>query len=176
MDNNLKALCKLANIKQEALARELGVTQGVISGWSSGRYSPSAENLIQLSRILNISTDCILGLKPVPEGYPDHVAPVEYNEVIHQNEKAAEQPRDFKPTKKPPFTQEQTAYLEAMEDRIVEKVSAALTMFWAENTSTLCKYSYLPSTEDRIEIFLAALSSITPLPIETPIYDLKGSN
>lgn len=126
MNNNLKALCKLANIKQEALARELGVTQGVVSGWSSGRYSPSAENLIQLSRILNVSTDCILGLKPVPDDYPD-VAPALYNEAISTSKNVTERPGDFKPTKKAaPFTAEQTAYLEAMEDRIAEKVAETL--------------------------------------------------
>ena len=135
MNNNLKALCKLANIKQEALARELGVTQGVISGWSSGRYSPSAENLIQLSRILNISTDCILGLKPIPEGYPDSFfETVSYNKLVIEHQKAAEEGRLYIPPKKLPFTKEQTAYLEemldekmeAMEDRIVEKVAATL--------------------------------------------------
>ena len=134
MDNNLKTLCKLANIKQEALARELGVTQGVISGWSSGRYSPSAENLIQLSRILNVSTDCILGLKPVPNGYPDSFFEiVSYNKMVVEHQKAAEEGRLYKPTKKPPFSAEQTAYLEEMEDRIVEKVAATLR----EDTSLL---------------------------------------
>lgn len=133
MDNNLKELCRAAHIKQVALATEIGVSQSVISDWQNGKTFPSTENLIQLSRILSVSTDCILGLAPIPEGYPDHVTPVPYNEVIRSVSVAAERPREFKPTKKPPFTQEQTAYLEAMEDRIVEKVAATLK----EDTSLL---------------------------------------
>ncbi len=122
----MKELRKRAHLSQEDVANRLGSKQASISEWESEKKTPSLETAIQLSRIFGVSIDCVVGLAPIPEGYPDHIAPVQYNEVIHQNEKAAEQPRDFKPTKKPPFTQEQTAYLEAMEDRIVEKVSAAL--------------------------------------------------
>ena len=112
MSSNLKELCKRAGIKQEALAKQVGVSQGIISSWSNDKYFPSAENLIQLSSILNVSTDCILGLKPIPEGYPDHLAPVEYNEAIRQEQIAAEPVRVFKPTKKPPFSRDQLDYLD----------------------------------------------------------------
>lgn len=123
MDNNLKELCRAAHIKQVALATEIGVSQSVISDWQNGKTFPSTENLIQLSRILSVSTDCILGLAPIPEGYPDHVTPVPYNEVIRSVSVAAERPREFKPTKKPPFTQEQTAYLETWGQQLKRDVA-----------------------------------------------------
>ena len=129
MSNNLKELIKLAGIKQEALGKEMGVSQAIVSHWANNRYSPSVENLILLSKILGVSTDCILGLKPIPEGYPDcYVEPVFYSDAIKNQAVAAEEGRLYKPPKqkKAPFTKEQIDYLEEMEDRIVDKVTGAL--------------------------------------------------
>ena len=129
----MKELRKRAHLSQEDVATRLGSKQASISEWESEKKTPSLETAIQLSRIFGVSIDCVVGLAPIPEGYPDHIAPVPYNEVIRSVSVAAECPREFKPTKKPPFTQEQTAYLEALEDRIVEKVAATLK----EDTSLL---------------------------------------
>lgn len=125
--NNLRALRELRGLKQLAVATDLGIKSSVsVSEWETGRKGLSVENAIMFSRYYCVSVGCIVGTEPIPEGYPDHVTPVPYNEVIRSVSVAAERPREFKPTKKPPFTQEQTAYLEAMEDRIVEKVAATL--------------------------------------------------
>lgn len=110
--NNIKELRELSGMKQTALAQELGISQAAISWWEKGEKSPTVEMAIQLSRVFNVTVGCIVGTEPVPEGYPDHLAPVEYNEVIHQERKAAEPVRVFKPTKKPPFSRDQLDYLD----------------------------------------------------------------
>ena len=137
MNTNLKELCKLLGIKQETLAKEMGVSQGIVSGWSNNRYYPSAENLIQLSKILNVTAGCILGLEPIPEGYPNHIKPVQYKEAIKPEiqpviQPAAEAPKNFRP-KKAPFSQEQMDYLDNWGDRLTEKIVDSLK----EDTSLL---------------------------------------
>ena len=126
--NNLRALRELRGLKQLAVAKDLGVKSSVsISEWETGRKGLSVENAIMFSRYYCVSVGCVVGTEPIPEGYPDsYFQPISYNKLVAEHQKAAEEGRLYKPTKKPPFTQEQTAYLEAMEDRIVEKVSAAL--------------------------------------------------
>ena len=133
MSSNLKELCKLARIKQTSLSREIGVSQSVISDWMNGKVFPSAENLIHLSRTLGVSVDCVLGLAPVPEGYPDdYIRPVIYNEEIGSQTKAAEETKHFR-QKKPPFNNEQIEYLEQWGDRLTEKIVNSLR----EDTSLL---------------------------------------
>ena len=127
MGSNLKELCKLAGIKQDILAKKVGVSQGIISSWSNDRYYPSAENLIEMTKILNVTAGCILGLEPIPEGYPDHLPPVVYNVETHSPAKVADVETSFRPKKeKIPFTEAQISYLEHREDRLVEKITAAL--------------------------------------------------
>lgn len=138
MSSNLKALCKLSGIKQVVLAKEIGVAQGVVSDWQNDKYFPSAENLIKLSKILNVRVDCILGLEPIPEGYPDHLQPViYYNEAIEPEQpKAAETKRTFQP-KKAPFTQEQLSYLGDMLDEREERLTNRIVEALREDTFLL---------------------------------------
>ena len=133
MKSNLRELCKLAGVKQDVLAKQIGVSQGIISSWSNNRYYPSAENLIELARILNVTAGCILGLEPIPEGYPDdYLRPVIYNEEIASQSKAAEEPKPYRP-KKSPFNKEQIEYLEEWGDRLTERIVGSLK----EDTSLL---------------------------------------
>ena len=128
MNNNLKELCKRAGIKQEFLAKQTGVSQGVISSWMNNKFYPNTENLIQLSEVLGVTVGCVLGREPIPEGYPDaYTQPVFYNEVLEAQRKAEEEKRLLKAQKKkPPFTTAQLEYLEEREDRLVEKIADAL--------------------------------------------------
>ena len=133
MSSNLKQLCKMAGIKQDVLAKQVGVSQGIVSGWSNGRYYPSAENLIEMTKILRVTAGCILGLEPIPEGYPDdYIRPVIYNEEIENQTKAAEESKPFR-QKKPPFNKEQIEYLDQWGDRLTEKIVDSLR----EDTSLL---------------------------------------
>lgn len=63
----IKLLRRRKNITQEILAEELGVTQGTVTQWETGRSYPSGERLIGLSRILNVPIESITGVVPIPD-------------------------------------------------------------------------------------------------------------
>ena len=58
---NFKKLRKRANLSQNELASLLGVNQYNISFWEIGRSEPNIEQIIQISEILKIPTDYLLG-------------------------------------------------------------------------------------------------------------------
>ena len=149
----IKELRKLMGIKQQSFAKDMHVSQPTVSDWENGNVNPSIENLISLSQYFGVSIGCIIGTEPIPEGYPDLTYyPISHEQVIKDQRKAAAEGRimnpDFQPAytignnqpdpgmaakEKAPFTREQAAYLEEMEDRIVAKMTAALR----EDTSSL---------------------------------------
>lgn len=130
---NLSVLISLSGIKQEIVAREVGVSQATISFWKSGKKTPTVENAIALARLFGVSVGCVVDTEPVPEGYPDdYLRPVIYNEEIASQSKAAEEPKPFRP-KKSPFNKEQIEYLEEWGDRLTEKIVGSLK----EDTSLL---------------------------------------
>lgn len=57
LGDKLKSLRKKANLSQEELADQLGVTRQSISLWENDQSSPSIENIIAISRIFEISID-----------------------------------------------------------------------------------------------------------------------
>lgn len=64
---NIKALREKADITQEVLAEILGISRPAVTEIEKGNRKLSAEELVRLSKALNVSTDQILGLAPVPE-------------------------------------------------------------------------------------------------------------
>ena len=48
-------------VTQKALADAIGVSQGNISDWKSGRSSPSSDVLAKIAQFLNVPMDYILG-------------------------------------------------------------------------------------------------------------------
>ena len=60
---NLKELRKKKKITQEKLAKELNVSRSTISMWETGTNQPDNATLIDLSKILDVTVDEILGLK-----------------------------------------------------------------------------------------------------------------
>jgi transcriptional regulator with XRE-family HTH domain len=72
------------NYTQEALALELGTDKKAVSRWESGQFSPNAETLTELSRILSVSVDYLLGLSdsPTPQMRVDNLTEEEL-EVIN---------------------------------------------------------------------------------------------
>lgn len=134
MSTNLKTLCKLAGIKQTSLAKEVGVAQGVISDWQNGKYYPSAENVIKLTKILNVSAGCILGLEPVPEGYPDHnQIPFTFDVNVYTQTPVDTEEKIAPKTKNAPFSQSQMDFLSEWGDQLLERVTDTLR----EDTSLL---------------------------------------
>ena len=57
---NIRKIRKRKKISQESIAALIGVTQGAVSQWESGNTMPTAQNIIDLARILGCTTDDIL--------------------------------------------------------------------------------------------------------------------
>jgi len=57
----LKELRQKAGIKQTDLCAKLGVSQGTLSGWETGKYSPPIESIMKLCEIFDVSVDYLLG-------------------------------------------------------------------------------------------------------------------
>ena len=47
---NIKRLRKKARYSQEQIARKLGLTQGSVSSWETGRNNPEASQLAELAK------------------------------------------------------------------------------------------------------------------------------
>ncbi len=60
----ISARRKQLGLSQEELAGQLGVTRQAVSRWESGAALPSVDNMIELSRALQISVDELLCLSP----------------------------------------------------------------------------------------------------------------
>ncbi len=68
MDNNyneiigqrINAALALSNIKQKELAKELGVKDNVVSYWCSGKRTPNTEQIIKISKMLNIDRKSVV--------------------------------------------------------------------------------------------------------------------
>lgn len=57
---NLKEIRTKRNMSQKALAEAIGVTQGAVSAWEVGFWTPTIENLKQLAVVLNCTVDELL--------------------------------------------------------------------------------------------------------------------
>lgn len=57
---NIRKIRERKKISQESIAAQIGVTQGAVSQWESGNTMPTAQNIIDLARILGCTTDDIL--------------------------------------------------------------------------------------------------------------------
>jgi len=57
---NLKTLRKEKNLTQPELAKELNVSNGMISFWENEKYEPTASNIIIVAKFFNISIDDLL--------------------------------------------------------------------------------------------------------------------
>lgn len=57
----LKMLRQEANIGQVELAKAIGVSNGIISLWESGKREPTMSSLISLSNYFKVSLDYLVG-------------------------------------------------------------------------------------------------------------------
>lgn len=60
--NRINAALALRNVKQKELAKAIGVSDNVISFYCSGNRTPNCEQLIEIAKYLDVSTDYLLGL------------------------------------------------------------------------------------------------------------------
>jgi len=59
--NRIKELRTAKNIKQIDLCKQIGVSQGALSGWENEKYEPDLASLSKLSVIFDVSIDYLLG-------------------------------------------------------------------------------------------------------------------
>ena len=59
--DKLKALRKEKKLTQKELAEQIGIKQNSYSDWETGKNEPNLENIVKLSKILDTSTDELLG-------------------------------------------------------------------------------------------------------------------
>lgn len=59
----LKELRLENGIGQMALAKELGVSKGIVSLWENGLREPKLSNLIMIARYFQVSIDYLAGLE-----------------------------------------------------------------------------------------------------------------
>lgn len=73
LNENICNLRKKKNFSQEVLAEKIMVSRQTISNWEVGETTPNAEQLILLSKALEVSVDYLLGnevnLKSNKNGY-----------------------------------------------------------------------------------------------------------
>ena len=60
--DTIKSLRENANLSQAALAKILGVTRSSVNAWDMGLSIPTAQYIVELSRIFSVSSDYILGI------------------------------------------------------------------------------------------------------------------
>lgn len=65
MQNCIRQARQARGFTQERLADELGVSTGTISQWESGTREPRAVMLCHIADTLDVSTDQLLGRKPL---------------------------------------------------------------------------------------------------------------
>ena len=63
LGERLKMLRAEKNIGQNALAKQLELSNASISYWETGKQEPTAQAVFKLAKYFNVSADYILGLK-----------------------------------------------------------------------------------------------------------------
>lgn len=59
--NRIKELREQAGLKQTTLAKKLGVSQGALSGWETGKYNADYEHAMMMCDLFSVSLDYLLG-------------------------------------------------------------------------------------------------------------------
>lgn len=69
LPEKLKELRSKYHLSQREVARSLGVSPSIISGYETGERTPSAENILALASLYRCSTDFLLG-RDICKSYP----------------------------------------------------------------------------------------------------------
>ncbi len=72
---NVATVRAARGMTQKALAEASGVPVATLRNYEQGRTALSIEHLARLAPALKISTDCLLGIKPMPKGVDSSAAP-----------------------------------------------------------------------------------------------------
>lgn len=72
--DTIKSLRETAGLSQSALAKRLGVTRSSVNAWEMGLSIPTAQYIVELSQLLHVSTDYLLGLNNTQAIYIDRLS------------------------------------------------------------------------------------------------------
>ncbi len=61
--NRIKEIRKENKLSQSEFGKMLSVSQDNISLWETGKSYPSVQHVVSISKLFNVSTDYILGVK-----------------------------------------------------------------------------------------------------------------
>lgn len=61
--DNLKNLRTEAHLGQVELAKQIGVSKGIISLWENGLREPNMYSLIALAKFFNVTIDFLVGIE-----------------------------------------------------------------------------------------------------------------
>lgn len=84
--NRLKEKRKSKGYTQEQISKLLNIGQSAYAKWENGRTEPTLENIVKLSKILDTTTDFLLGKTSIDFGNDSKVYE-EYKELLSQNKK-----------------------------------------------------------------------------------------
>ena len=93
LGERLKIARRIADLKQEDVARFMGVGKSTVSEWETGKRSPDIELFADLATILDTSVAYLLGVG-APVSSSDEYKLVEYN-AVNRSEDALCIARDF---------------------------------------------------------------------------------
>ena len=60
--DRLNECLKAANMSQSLLAKKIGMSQGVVNNYCTGKREPSLDVLISICKVLGESSDYLLGI------------------------------------------------------------------------------------------------------------------
>ena len=66
LGNRIKSRRQALNLSQSELSRQLNCTQAALSQYENGNREPGLNDLANIARCLNTTTDYLLGLDDVP--------------------------------------------------------------------------------------------------------------
>lgn len=70
----LKKLRDIKGISQQALAEALGVSQGAVGLWESGKREPNYKTLIRIADYFGVSVGFLLGTEKTQKNTPDSLS------------------------------------------------------------------------------------------------------
>lgn len=72
--DTIKSLRETAGFSQASLAKRLGVTRSAVNAWEMGLSIPTAQYIVELSRLFHVSSDYLLGIENTESIYIDHLS------------------------------------------------------------------------------------------------------
>ena len=72
--DTIKSLRETAGLSQSALAKRLGVTRSSVNAWEMGLSIPTAQYIVELSQLFQVSPDYLLGLNNTQAIYIDRLS------------------------------------------------------------------------------------------------------